>query len=416
MQEVVLANNAVAILGDWEIQWSALGQAALWFQDKGYALPPASKYQPPKLDDLLPVSAAAGTWEMCMVPSHKLPLLDLLRDFRNRGATQPSDKVFAALGLAEEVSDSVEAHGSPLRASASDLIEPDYRKPIKDVYRDTARSLIIEHGDLLILSHASEPLRTQQFYWPSWVPDWRSPKATSEFSSPRNANAYNADDGEPLAIGIASDEDSIVLQGIQVDVINAYSDKLTSYGFGSKTYQEERDFVKAAWSLLPKNPAPDRSNGATADETLYSFILTLTAGLSNDSTPVGLGSSFYRDAENWFAEHLDYRIAATTINRLLKLTLLSDVDSGRFHQAFVRACTDRKFFVTEEGRMGMGPDTMKEGDIVTILFGGKVPYVLRPSESRYRFIGECYVPGLMSGEAVQRWRAGSREQAIFELF
>jgi hypothetical protein len=414
VQEVVPASNAVAILGDWEIQWSALGQAALWFQDKGYALHPASKYQPSKLDDLLPVSAAAGTWEMCIVPGHKFPLLDLLRDFRNRGATQPSDKIFAALGLSKEVSESVEAHDSPLRAP--DLMEPDYTKPVKDVYRDIALSLIIEHGDLLILSHASEPSRTQQFYWPSWVPDWRSSKVTSEFLSSRNANACNADSGEPLAIGIASDADSIVLQGIQVDVINVYSDKLTSYGFGSKTYQEERDFVKAAWSLVPKNPAPGTSDRATANETLYSFILTLTAGLSNDSMPVRVGSSFYRDAEHWFAEHLDNHIADTTISHRLKLALLGDVDSGRFHQAFVRACTDRRFFVTAEGRMGIGADTMKEGDIVTVLFGGKVPYVLRPSGSRYRFIGECYVPALMGGEIVQRWRAGGRKQAIFELY
>jgi hypothetical protein len=99
----------------------------------------------------------------------------------------------------------------------------------------------------------------QQSYWPSWVLDWRSPKATSEFLSPRNVNVYNADGGEPLLIGVASDEDSIVLQGIQVDLINAYSNKLTSYGFGSKTYQEEHDFVKAAWHLLSKTLTPDRS-------------------------------------------------------------------------------------------------------------------------------------------------------------
>ena len=414
MQEVVLAKNAVVILGDWEIQWPALGQAACWFQAKGYALPPASKYQPARLYDLLPIAAAAGTWIMCMVPDHKLPLLELLQDFRNRSATQPSDKVFAALGLAEEVSDLVKSHGRSLRAS--DLLEVDYRKPIKDIYRDMARFLIIEHGDLLILSHASEPSRTQQLSWPSWVPDWRSPKATSEFPSRQNANAYNADGGEPLAIGMASDEDSIVLQGIKVDVISAYSDKLKSYGFGSKTYQEERDFVKAAWSLLPKTSAPDRSNRAKATETLHSFILTLTAGLNNDSTPVEMGSSLYRDAGNWFAEHLDVNIAAiTTIDRL-KSALPSDVDSGRFHQAFVRACTDRRFFVTEGGRMGIGPDTMKEGDNIIILFGGKVPYVLRLSGSRHRFIGECYVPGLMNGESVQQWRAMSREQVVFELY
>lgn len=412
VQEVVLAANAVAILGDWEIQWSALGQAARWFQTKGYALPPGSKYQPPKLDDLLPISAAAGTWNMCMVPGHKLPLLELLGDFRHRGATQPSDKVFAALGLAEEVTYSVKAKDSQ---RMYDLLEVDYRKPVKNIYRDTARFLIIEHGDLLILSYASEPSRTQQSYWPSWVPDWRTPKATSEFSSPRNVSLYNADGGEPLHIGVTSDEDSIVLQGIQVDLINAHSDKLTSYGFGSKTYQEERDFVKAAWNLLPKTLAPDRSKKATATEVLHPFILTLTAGLDNDSTPVETGSSLYADAKKWFAEHSGIHTAITISDRL-KLALLSDVDSGRFHQVFVRACTDRRFFVTEEGRMGIGPGALKDGDIVTVLFGGKVPYVLRRSGSRYRFIGECYVPDLMSGESVQQWRAKSREQTMFELY
>lgn len=407
-----MATKAVAILGDWEIQWSALGQAACWFQSKGYVLPPGSKYQPANLDDLLPISAAAGTWNMCMVPGHKLPLLELLRDFRHRGATQPCDKVFAALGLAEEVTHSVKAKGSQ---QVYDLLEIDYRKPVKNIYRDTARFLIIEHGDLSILSYTSEPSRTQQSYWPSWVPDWRNPKATSEFSSPRNVNVYNADDGEPLLIGVASDEDSIVLQGLQVDSVNAYNDKLTSYGFGSKTYQEERDFVNAAWRLLPQTVAPDRSQKDTATELLHPFILTLIAGLNNDSTPVETGSSLYADARKWFAEHLDIHTAITMTDRL-KLALLRDVDSGRFHQAFARACTDRRFFVTKEGRMGIGPDALKEGDIVTVLFGGNVPYVLRRTGSKYRFIGECYVPDLMSGESVKQWRARSREKIAFELY
>lgn len=213
MQEVVLAKSAVAILGDWEIQWSALGQAARWFQTKGYALPSTSKYQPSKLDDLLPISAAAVTWTMCMVPGRKVPLLALLGDFRDRGASQPSDKLFAALGLAEEVSDSVKHHS--LLPRASDLLRVDYRKSVKDIYRDAARFLIIEHGDLLVLSHASGPSLPEQSFWPSWVPDWRSSKASSELSSPWNANAYNADGEEPLAIGMASDDDSIVLQGIE---------------------------------------------------------------------------------------------------------------------------------------------------------------------------------------------------------
>jgi len=48
---------------------------------------------------------------------------------------------------------------------------------------------------------------------------------------------------------------------------------------------------------------------------------------------------------------------------------------------------------------------MRAGDIVAILVGGKVLYILRssetvPSKETYTFVGECYVHGFMSGEAV----------------
>ncbi|KAM0694277.1 hypothetical protein Q7P36_006404 [Cladosporium allicinum] len=66
-------------------------------------------------------------------------------------------------------------------------------------------------------------------------------------------------------------------------------------------------------------------------------------------------------------------------------------------------------FVTESGMIGTGlPGTMT-GDVVCILFGGSVPYILRPTdiEGQYLLIGECYVEELMEGEAMGM---GLREQ------
>ena len=60
-------------------------------------------------------------------------------------------------------------------------------------------------------------------------------------------------------------------------------------------------------------------------------------------------------------------------------------------------------FVTESGMIGTGlPGTMA-GDVVCILFGGSVPYILRPTdiEGQYLLIGECYVEELMEGEAME---------------
>jgi hypothetical protein len=62
----------------------------------------------------------------------------------------------------------------------------------------------------------------------------------------------------------------------------------------------------------------------------------------------------------------------------------------------------RKFFVSTDGRMGCGPQTMEVGDVVCVLFGGPTPYILRPvaGTGEYLFVGECYVPGLMDGQAL----------------
>jgi predicted sulfurtransferase len=43
---------------------------------------------------------------------------------------------------------------------------------------------------------------------------------------------------------------------------------------------------------------------------------------------------------------------------------------------------------------------MQKGDVVVVLDGGKVPYMLRPrTGSQYAFLGECYVYAVRNGEA-----------------
>jgi hypothetical protein len=71
----------------------------------------------------------------------------------------------------------------------------------------------------------------------------------------------------------------------------------------------------------------------------------------------------------------------------------------------------RQFFVTKgkEGRKkplyGLAPPDTRERDVICILFGCSVPVVLRKQPSldgidRYTFVGECYVHGMMDGEAL----------------
>jgi hypothetical protein len=74
--------------------------------------------------------------------------------------------------------------------------------------------------------------------------------------------------------------------------------------------------------------------------------------------------------------------------------------SARFYDAVVRI--SRRLMVGKKGFLGMAPEKSRAGDIVCILFGCSVPVVLRNTagETKFVFIGECFVDGYMSGEAV----------------
>ena len=78
-------------------------------------------------------------------------------------------------------------------------------------------------------------------------------------------------------------------------------------------------------------------------------------------------------------------------------------------------CFNRAFFITSSGRMGIGPVGLKKGDIVSVLFGGGVPYILRQQGETYSFVGEAYVQGLIHGEGVARWKHGEIKDETFRL-
>ena len=66
---------------------------------------------------------------------------------------------------------------------------------------------------------------------------------------------------------------------------------------------------------------------------------------------------------------------------------------------------DRALFVTEKGFVGLGPGRSGAGDVVAVLAGADVPFVLESRASSkkdgYCLIGEAYVHGAMHGEAVR---------------
>lgn len=87
--------------------------------------------------------------------------------------------------------------------------------------------------------------------------------------------------------------------------------------------------------------------------------------------------------------------------------------------ASIEALHGRRVFVTSRGWVGIGPEVTSVGNEVCILFGCPNPMVVweLPSagEKLVRLCGECYVYGIMHGEAVEAMEAGEFEETTFNI-
>jgi hypothetical protein len=63
----------------------------------------------------------------------------------------------------------------------------------------------------------------------------------------------------------------------------------------------------------------------------------------------------------------------------------------------------------------MCPEATERGDVISVLLGGSMPLMLRPAGGQFRLVGECYVHGIMRGEAMGDCEKGSHEIRDFEL-
>lgn len=70
-------------------------------------------------------------------------------------------------------------------------------------------------------------------------------------------------------------------------------------------------------------------------------------------------------------------------------------------------------FSTEKRYVGLGPAEMRVGDVVVVLYGGRFPFVLRPTvDQKYNLVGYAYVSVIMDGEAVSAFKKTQTFQIV----
>jgi hypothetical protein len=68
--------------------------------------------------------------------------------------------------------------------------------------------------------------------------------------------------------------------------------------------------------------------------------------------------------------------------------------------------SNRSFFMTSKGYMGLGPRYTQKGDKICVLLGCSVPIVIRKAATNFLVVGDTYVYGMMQGEMMDLTEKG----------
>ncbi|KAI2463397.1 heterokaryon incompatibility protein-domain-containing protein [Annulohypoxylon bovei var. microspora] len=393
LQEIALAKTATIVYGDLSVGWDRLMQA----------VDALRRLQLGRHTHLWRLSGAgrADRVQRCWMRArgenfqeeHRSPihfeLVDLLWQTRFYEWTEPRDRLYGILGLMK----------SDLRGEK--LLEIDYMKPVADVFRDL--SIFMIQGGML--SHVLCSIANSVDGLPSWASNWTADlqgEAASRLSNGlmmyMQVHEFKGIEPLPNQPRLSGDLCQITIKGIIIDYGVAHIGKR----FEPSLIASADARVKAIRArLIEWEDEMERQHCAhevfkTRSERREAWKHALLHELPGDKTELDQHYDLLTDRKNKLSSK----------DSALLLSVVTDLDS-----TLGLNCDYRRPFVTMSGLMGSTGTNcdLRFGDQVGVFIGSGVPYLLRPVDqtgSLYRFVGCCWLPGLINLDVVEVEKKG----------
>ncbi|KAK1717418.1 heterokaryon incompatibility protein [Colletotrichum acutatum] len=369
-------------------------------------------------------------------------LLWLLRRFRSRKSSEPRDKIFALLRLAEDLK-----RTKPFRDNHL-CITVDYGIDVGEVFSDAAYDIVRDTG--LLWMTTTDLLAKTRIDIPSWVPDWSSEHMVPGF----NQRRYRLQEETLLHFNASR------LRFCHSQLHS--SNDQPRYALPQQHFEEllkgdDRDRWKPVHclpSMIKYTSSPpfqkDRQRSALILQGVTcGVVASASVVILSDLSNIGLailqvresygGHGGWQIGQRSFFEtvvtclsssHIRTLVPQAAAFRLVALPKDHDLRApSNLHvppwiEDTVRTmAAGNRLFVTNRGQVGLGPESMHVGDSLCVLEGGLVPYILRKhagtiytessmvhqTESimgthRFTMVGSCYADGIMHwGDEEHGW-------------
>ncbi|KAI4942782.1 hypothetical protein J4E91_009701 [Alternaria rosae] len=231
--------------------------------------------------------------------------------------------------------------------------------------------------------------------WPSWVPDWEQP-AFTQF----------VDFGDDIRekIGKSSYTDISEISGYRVDLVDREVGEYVDL-----THIE--DYPETAIRLQ----ALLRSLEHEYDDRY------LACTFANKNKAIPLDSVCITNLVSEYRTFMDKEFLPG-MDLVQKPQLVLDSEPPfepsaiKFFHQYLNDEVDRILFITSKGMLGLGPAITLPGDVVVVLHGAPVPFVLRPNEDLWEFVGESYLYVINEGRIHREWEENGSVSEKFCLW
>lgn len=421
VQEVVLSSrDPFVVYGMHVHSWTRFAWTATWLRRSGYLRLTEIPKVVLNIDSIGNLRRSQVRWPLDVL------LFDTSHKFH---ATDQRDKIFGLLGLAAETHDA---------SNMPEALRPDYHLDVEAIYRKTALFLFQQKCSLSTMTRISAGcgslMRDQRMHnlksLPTWVPDWSdfatratpslswvSYSTTREPATLQFPQHYLASSGLPADFLDTVNDTTLRISGILADQVTQ------TIRFGSERLSKARLVESLALSITGvwKMAAPLIPKKGIS--TWVDHIIRVTTadqhelgGRDRDQVLKDGSAYLYefilKDGDGELA--MEKPFAEPVIVNAIK-ELSEGGDPEAYAALAANYCFNRTFVITLAGKMGIGPIDSQSGDNVAILYGGQIPYIIRRREPDWALLGESYIEGLMSGEAIRSRDQGDLVEQIFHF-
>lgn len=274
---------------------------------------------------------------------------------------------------------------------------PDYHLSVEEVYREFTVRCLMDDPRLIILSTVDDPSRKEHERLPSWVPDYSDTLSRNLLLFPELdvEIPYAAGGNERVQVTWSNEHpEDLHVQGYKFDSVEYVSE--------SKESDEVLSVIGHAVELLKI-----KSGEIPVDEKkMQELSLALIANCS-------AGPAYEYPTSGTFVEHFNDLVKLKDMTAEVEQQTSSKPEAPQTARLYLdaakRVMKERRFLITKQGYLGVGPWSTKPGDIVAVFCGGPLPFLIRgrdDSESEgtkqagYQLVGESYCHGICEGQVL----------------